>query len=285
LDHILTEGAAGGSITIIAAGSGAGKSTYVGKLRNGLLNRRVPLIEFNTELSLAQSVDRYVCSKYKVPLKELHPKYIEEDDTKKEFVFNLIEKETESIKKNKLYRYLHDSVITLNDIENYIKESIKAFGSSYGVVIIDLLSMVKEFGISKNGSRADNIENAMDQLNHISKKYNVHIIGTVQIKRPPEKVSIKTIEDIDKLIPTENELKSSSAYMERARILLTLFRPYYYAQKYLKEDDPQLELLQDEMILQVLKQSQGEVGNRLKYLFDGEHFRVIPIKEDLESET
>jgi hypothetical protein len=121
----------------------------------------------------------------------------------------------------------------------------------------------------------------MNKLNIISKKYNVHIIGTIQAKRSPDKITVKTLEDLNKFRVGEEMIKGSGSYFERARVLITLFRPFYFAQKYLPADDPQLEVIEDEMELTILKQNQGEVGKRIKYLFHGGLFKLNAMKDEV----
>jgi len=283
LDRITTEKAQGGNITIIFASSGSGKTTYIGHLKKGLINKRIPFAEFSTEMTLSQSVDRYVCSKYNIPISELHPTGNEEDNNKWEMLKAIIEKEKDKLLENKLYRYIHESNLDLDGVESYIKETLKEFNTDYAVISIDLLSMVKEFADTR-GNRADNIENAMNKLNILSKKYNIHIIGTIQARREKEKQVVKVVEDLQKFRVTEFEMKSSSAYMERARVIITLFRPFYFAQKYFPENDPQLEVIEDIMELTILKQNQGVVGGKIKYLFHGGYFKLNAMKEEIIDE-
>ena len=94
---------------------------------------------------------------------------------------------------------------------------------------------------------------------------------------------VTSIESIQNFRPTANDIKNSSALLERARLVLSVFRAKPYAIKYLVDSQgnpfPEVEDMEDYLELQVLKNSSGEVGKIYKYFYDGAHFRLLPLPD------
>ena len=123
----------------------------------------------------------------------------------------------------------------------------------------------------------------MNELNALAKSENVHIIGVAQFNRGTDSGKVTSIESIQNFRPTANDIKNSSALLERARLVLSVFRAKPYAIKYLVDSQgnpfPEVEDMEDYLELQVLKNSSGEVGKIYKYFYDGAHFRLLPLSE------
>ncbi len=64
--------------------------------------------------------------------------------------------------------------------------------------------------------------------------------------------------------------------------LFSLFRKKYFADMYLP-DDPETQIMQDTVELQLLKQNNGECKREYE-LFDGETFSMTPIEEEKEQD-
>lgn len=133
---------------------------------------------------------------------------------------------------------------------------------------------------SKNGkSVANSYEEAMNILNALAKSENVHIMGVVQFNRNADSYKISTLEDLDIMRPSLNDIKNSHAIAERSRVVLSAFRKKYYADRYLTHI-PEAAELADIMEIQVLKNSSGMVGTLLKYMFEGTFFRLTPMLDE-----
>ena len=165
-----------------------------------------------------------------------------------------------------------------------IKEFKQRTKSKYVCVTIDLLSMVQDFTKTAAGANsATSIEYAMNHLNAIAKQENAHIIGVVQFGRDADKIKVTEFEDLFLLRPSLNDIKGANAYAERSRLVLGCFRAKHYADIYIPNDE-KVKYLEDEMEVQVLKQNGGRKP-RLKYMFDGEIMRILPVIEEKPKEV
>ena len=161
-----------------------------------------------------------------------------------------------------------------------IKEYKQRTKNDYVFVVIDLLTMVKEFS-KANGNMAQSIEVAMNQLHAIAKAEKVHILGVVQFGRNADNTKIHSIEELDNLRPSLNDIKNANAIAERSRVVLGLFHPKNYVDKYLVPiNAPGSEDFEDTIEVQILKNSQGSVGKVFKYMAISEQFKLIPIEEE-----
>ena len=117
----------------------------------------------------------------------------------------------------------------------------------------------------------------MNELNALAKSENVHIIGVAQFNRGTDTGKVTSIESIQNFRPTANDIKNSSALLERARLVLSVFRAKPYAVKYLVDSHgdpfPEVNDMEDYLELQVLKNSSGEVGKIYKYFY-ADHLAV-----------
>jgi replicative DNA helicase len=152
-------------------------------------------------------------------------------------------------------------------------------------VAVDLITQLKDFMHNKsNQSVANSIETAMNDLNALAKELNVHIIGVAQFNRDADNMKVLTADDLDMLRPSLNNIKNSHALAERSRVVLSLFRKKYYSDRYLPADEA-AKVEEDILEVNILKNSSGMVGNTLHYLFDGSHFKVLPILDPLPTST
>jgi len=186
-----------------------------------------------------------------------------------------IEKEADSLSKQKHFHFVEDPSLSIPDIHQLIKTAQKRSGSKYQIVVIDLATMIQDF----SGADAKKYEENLNRLHVIARKEGVHLVLVVQANRSTDDKAITSIESLHLLRPKPNSIKNSATFLERSRIVLSVFRPKYYAVR-LFPGDPQLEIMDDIAEIQVLKQSQGVVGTVVKYLYDGEIFRYHPFFDD-----
>jgi replicative DNA helicase len=279
-DDMVIKGANPGDMMIIGGATGSGKTTLMLHLSKCLVAQNTPVLLFSLEMSSSTIMDRRIASIYGVDLNTLAnptPSVFEENKS-----YIKTEKE-----------HAHEKTLNFSDHPYYdlvtIREEIinfqKQIGQKYCVVIIDLLSMVQDFNKSKQGSNfAQTIEVAVNQMHRIVKELEIFLIGTIQMGRSDE-VKIVDFEDIQHCAPTLNSLKNSNAWAERARIVAGVFRPKYYATRYLP-DDPQTKEMDDCMFVNFLKQNDGPVGRRV-YMCSMDKFQLLPIHNpegDLEGE-
>ncbi|MCA1807626.1 MAG: AAA family ATPase, partial [Actinobacteria bacterium] len=274
LDKALVKGAYPGAITIVAGSTGQGKSAYVLNLMNGMINQSIPCMYISLEMSATDTADRLLSMRREIPTSELYA-----PGEAMGGLIKVIEQEREELKSSNKFFFVEEPDLSLTEISALIKEHKQRTRSEYLVVAIDLLTQVRDFMKSASGlNLAQSMEQAMNKLNIIAKKENVHILGVVQFNRDADNLRIQDHDDLSSLRPTLNNVKNAQAIAERARALLGIFRPKYYADRYLS-DLEETQYMDDIMEVQVLKQSNGATP-RIKYEFDGEVFRVTPYVEE-----
>lgn len=278
LDEALTKGAYPGAITTVAGATGQGKSAYVLNLLSRMIDQSIPAIYLSLEMGSTDTADRLVSLRKGIPTRDLFDPGDHLDS-----IIRLVKEEREDLKDNHNFYFSDEPSLSLVELVGLIKDFKARTKSDYCVIAIDLLTQLKDFMESSPGMNlAQSMERAMNKLNIIAKKENVHFIAVVQFNRDADNLKVTEIKDIDMLRPSLNNIKNAQAIAERSRAVLGIFRPKYYADRYLP-DDPEVEYMEDIMEVQVLKQSNGGTP-RLLYDFDGEVFQVTPYEEKEETD-
>jgi len=275
LDNNLTRKAAPGQIILISASSGIGKSTYSLNLVNGMINQNIPTILVSLEMDTISTMDRLLAMRTGIPLTEWYKK-----GTDMDAVIKKAKEEREALS-NKKFRLVDQPNLNLSRIQNIIREFKMTYKVDYVCVYIDLITQVKEFvdvGKTK-GTLATTIELGINRLNEIAKSENVCFVCVAQMNRNPDSEKIKSKDQVSRLRPSFNDIKNSNAMGERSRVVIALFRPKFYIQRYLPED-PDLPYMIDKMEAQIVKQNQGQAGIIGAYLFDGDTYQTRPFIEE-----
>jgi replicative DNA helicase len=275
LDSHLTKKAAPGQVILLASSSGTGKSAYGLNLINGMINLNSPVMYFSLEMDTISTMDRLMAMRSGIPVSEWYSSGAKIDP-----LYKILEEQKELLK-DKPYRFIDDPAINLLKMRSSIREFKSIYKTKYVCVFVDLITQVKEFIDLSKGSLANTIEASVNKLNKLAKQEDVCIVAIAQMNRGADSKEISKIEDIHTLRPTYNNIKNSSALGERSRVVLSAFRGKYYAQRLFPED-PQTETMPDILEIQILKQSQGKVGDIGRYLFIGETFNISPTVEDIE---
>lgn len=278
LDQLIYKGAYPGAITTIAAATGQGKSTFVLNLINQYIEMQIPAMYISLEMSGIDTFDRLLSIRRGIPTSALY-----KNDSSILDIIPIVEEEREELRKNKRFFFVEEPHISIARLQNMIKEFKQRTGQDYAVIAIDLVTQLTDFmGASNKMSVASSMEFAMNELNALAKEMNVHFIVVVQFNRDADNYKIMSMEDLDMLRPSLNNIKNSAAIAERSRVVLGLFRKKFYADRYL-QDIPEAELMEDILEVNILKNSSGPVGNRINYLFDGEFFKISPyIQSDID---
>jgi replicative DNA helicase len=227
-------------------------------------------------MNLVSIVNKLLSQRLSIPFDYFYKKDKSDEDYS-EYVASEIKIEEQNIKESPYFRYIDKQSLSLHDIDSLIKQAMESMKQKYAVVTIDLLTMIKDFS---GENKASKYEDAMNKLHEIAKKNNVAILGVVQTKRLSDKTVVKGIDDLEKFRPSIEEIKNAGAIEERSRIVLSLFRKKHEANKHFEKDDPILEIIEDIAEIEVLKQNLGEVGNRVKYLYEGEYSKFTPYIEE-----
>lgn len=279
LDSLIFEGPVPGNGGIITASTGMAKSAYCLHLVNQLTKNFVPVMYNTLEMSKTQVMDRLLSSRTGIPYKDIvKPTSISYKET-----LSILEPELQKIRDYKLLRISENPSTSLDQLKDEIsefQEYLRSIGkSTYFILILDLLTMIKDFCKSENGVNfAQQIELAMNELNGMAKTFGFSYIGVVQLNRSTESLKVTSLQSIEQLRPMRSSIKNSNAILERARWCVSLFRKKYYADMYLSKDIA--DQLEDIVELTVLKQNNGEVGTR-HLLFDGTTFSFNEIVQDI----
>ena len=277
LDKYLFKGASPGCITIICASTNMGKSTYVLSLIDNLLDQNVPCMYISLEMGTIDTMDRLMAKRLEIPNTELYkPENIDG-------IIEQVQEEKENLSNRKNFYFCEATGVDVDKLRSLIREFKQKTKKDYCLVAIDLLSGMKDFMVGNgNVSTASMIEINMNRLEELAKDENVHIMGVVQLNRQVESTKISHVEEIEKMRPGLSDLKNSGAYAEKSCQLLCCWRPAQIAHKYCR-NDPATETMDDIMEVQILKDRNDQAGRILKYLFDGKHFKLIPLMEDDEA--
>ena len=278
LDDYLYKGAYPGAITMIVAATNMGKSSYALHIVNTLLEKNVPCIYLSLEMSGTDTMDRLIAMRCGISNEDLYnpdPENIDE-------IANMLRKERDALANKKNFYFCEDPSINLRKLRSLIKEFKQRTHAEYCLVVVDLLTQVKDFMSASNGATtATAMEVSMNTLNEIAKSENCHIVGIAQLRRDSDNIRITCLDDIETCRPNLAAIKNSGAISERSRVVISLFRRSYYISRYL-QNDAEAMALPDIMEAQVLKNSNGASGKILKYMFDTDHYRLLPLIDEQE---
>lgn len=274
LDEALFMGAAPGLITTLAGATGSGKSYFALNLINNLINQNSPCMYISLEMGDITTFDRLLALRCGIPNEDLYK--AENIDGIRE----ALQVQKDALKNNKNFYFSQDPDIDLIKLRSMIKEYKQRTKNDYALIVVDLLTMIRDFSRA-NGNMAQTIEVAMNNLSAIAKAESVHILGVVQFGRNADNTKIHSIEELDELRPSLNDIKNANAIAERSRVVLGLFHPKNYVDKYLVPiNAPGSEDFEDTIEVQILKNSQGSVGKVFKYMAIPEQFKLIPIENE-----
>lgn len=277
LDEYLYKGAYPGAISLICASTNMGKSTFVLHLINNLLENNSPCMYLSLEMSGEDTMDRLISMRCGIDNENL---YNNEGDNL-DNIIELVKKEKETLSNRNNFYFCEDPDVDISKLRKLIREFKKRSKSNYCLVAIDLLTQMKGFMTSNRGgmSVANNMEVAMNELNALAKSENVHIVGVAQFNRESDNIKIRDLQDIEDCRPNIASVKNSNSLVERSRVCLSIFRKAYYIDRYLQNDEEAM-AQDDIMEVQILKNSNGASGKIFRYMFDGDHFKLLPLADE-----
>lgn len=274
LDTHLTRRGAPGQVILIAGTTGTGKSIAGLNLVNGGLEIDTPMIYCSLEMDEISTAERLACLRTGVPVEEWY---------KRDMIDSLIELVEKEILDtlNKRFGFTDDPSMSIPKFEQMIINFKKKYGVDYLIAYIDLVTQVREFvNLGKGSTMATAIELAVNKLNVVAKRQNVCIVAIAQMGRNKHNPKINNIEQIEELRPSLEQIKNSNALGERSRVVLSVFRPKYFAMQLLP-NDPEVEFMVDELEMQILKQNMGGSGMVGKYIFDGATSSLRPVPPEV----
>lgn len=272
-DDLIEEGPAPGQIGILTSSSGSGKSTVCANVIASCIEMGIPTAYFSLEMSEMNTIDRMIAKRLHIPFKKLQNPGEEFEDIK--VAIQRVFKDYFLKKTNFVFSDSPD--LSVRELERLLKKLMAKNSWTYMIVFIDLLSMMKDFCGSIDGANfAQVAEIGINALSAVAKRCGIHIVGVLQQNRANEAdVKVHCVEDLDKLRPSRAQIKNAGAYLERARYVISCFRPKSYAELYLSPDE--VALMDDIVELTCVKQNNGDLGKTVKALFVGECFDIRPI--------
>lgn len=287
LNTVFFNGLQTNRIMVVAALSSVGKTTYVGQLRDNIinLNPKIKWLSFNFEMIASDIIDNSIVSETGIDLKSLY------SVTEK-----LTDKRLDDIKKN-FFEKTKNKPLTFVDmpinyveigtiIYDYWKKECKESGAT---LFYDIDHALITLGLDTDSETAK-LENLMKILNKVKKQIaneGGHCVGIVlsQIKRDLEdKVRIA---DKVQHYPRKSDLAYSQSLEHYADIIIALHNPsklnlYAYGVNnfpiYAYENEKTLKPI---LYAHVLKARRVAPDKVLVYLPDFEHFRFIEVESSL----
>jgi replicative DNA helicase len=275
----LIVGFAPGEITTIFGSTGVGKTTYKLYLVNRLINRNIPCFDINLEMSETANMDRFMALRLRIPLRELMPRSSGEREESN--ILDMVRIERQKLQSSRMYISLDDPVMDCLKLEKLSEQVKKRLHTDYLIVFIDLATMMREF----SGEDPRGYERGMDGLSRMAKRLRIHFVLLVQANQKSlEAHRPATLNGLSIFRPSLANIKNSGGIAERSRTVLSVFREKYYATRFFP-DDEDVANLDDVVEIQVLKQSNGNVGRKINYLHIEGQFLLLPIEEISELRT
>lgn len=261
-------------MTTIFGNSGVGKTTAGISLLNAGINRFIPSVYDSLEMDLDLLIDKIVSNRTGIPFDVLIKGKDESGDNLSEFLIDTIEAERKKVQTNRRIMLIDEVSQSISDLDYEIPKLKKFMDVDYFALHLDLATMLKDFGSGKD-TTASVYEQALNKLHELARKHNIHIINYVQAQRDDSSIKISSVDDIQKFRPKLANIKNSSAFEERSRVVLGLFRPFYYAQRYLP-DNPLTAIMPNVLEIQFLKNSMGTLLI-MDFLFQGATSKIFPL--------
>ena len=260
LDRYMTMGFAPQYMTSCFAGTGEGKSMYALNLVNKQINLEIPCLYISLENSLEMTMDRLISLRSEIDFSRFYSKEGEELDQE---VVEAIEKEKRNFDKMEFFRFVDEPNLNMDDCRMIVREFKKKTGSKYVNVFLDLYSQLQEFSSDITPQK---IETGVNKWHEIVKGEFFHSFNILQANRSQENKP-KTINEIERLRPNLDNIKNSAAFGERSRVVLSLFRPKYYAERIFGAEHPEVMMMDDICRVRIEKQNAGISNFDLKYLY------------------
>ena len=233
-------------------------SIFCKNIENKLINQGTCVLSVNLEMGKIQTVDRLFSVRHSIPMEDLINPQKNPDTLRK------IELGISKFEKLKNYTYFPESFLTLDGLDNLIAEAKIRFKNSnvlpkddYMVVVVDLLTMIKEF----SGASPAESDRAVDTLNEIIKRQNIHLIAVVQANENKFRGGklIKNPEDLDFYKIGLEDIKGASALAQRSRVVLSLNRPLLLKKHFFPELADEWAFATDLIKLNCIKQNDSSL--------------------------
>ena len=272
IDKILTAGVAPGEQTTIFGDTGMGKSMVALNWFNKQINKQIPAMMVNMEMSLTATTDRLFALRNSILMSQLLPR---SGGTIDQWILTILEKEKQRFNKMNSFFVVDETNLYFRDLRPILREAKARLRSDYVLCTIDLWSMIKDVA----GQDAGSYEEGMNISHTLAKEEGVHLINVVQMKRGGGDRPA-TLDAIKKLRPALDRIKNSGAIAERSRNVFGVYREKHYAKQFFPDHAAEVDLMDDIVEVQNLKQSNGGMGDTVRYRHNGGTFRLTRIAEE-----
>ncbi len=273
LNRAVTRPASDGEMTGLVSFKGMAKSIFTKTINNININRKVPVLDLDLEMSQESSVDRFMAMRGGHSIYELMMK------NKDERMRNRLIRDLEAFKRNPYYLYYNEPNITLDDFDSIIFKAKALFRESgilkdneeYIYISVDLLELIRDFSIPT----PEKLNPAMNKLHSIIKKHQSHLFFTLQANENKiRSMRFTRPEDLDYYKIGLEDIYGSSVYAGRARVMLSLQRPKHLKYMFFPDRADEWDLEEDIINCNCIKQNDGKLFFQ-QYVF-GNNFKIYP---------
>lgn len=275
VDKYLTKPAAPQEMTCIVGRKGFGKSAFKNYLQNTLVNRGVPVISFELEMSNESTDDRIICSRSGLSLEELVKKDIDERTS------YIIENEVKKLEQQKNYLRYCDPTLNLEQLDNLLELGVHTFQEldvlgpdKYFVAFFDTLDIMDDF----DNASPKQIKRNVNILHRLYRKYNAHFIPILQANENKFRTGhvFKKPEELDYFHVTMEDIEGGAAFAARSRVVISINRPLQLKKQFFPERMDEWALELDLLNVHIIKQNDGKLAF-LQFTFE-DNFRLHPLK-------
>ena len=259
VDSIFTRPAAPKEITVLVAMKGGLKSLFTQTMYMNLIRKKVCTVVFNLEMSTESTTDRLLVIKDNIDLRKLQAQKLDEIDAKE------INESLESlVMYDDYFALCPEADLSFAQIDEFLyhaKDEFRKRGTlphdEYMFVVIDLLSMVEDFG----DEDPKTIRKAMKTLHRLVRKHNCHVFGLLQANENKlRRKDFEELEQIDNYKIGKEDIEGGAGYLARARNGITITRPKQMKRDMLPSKSEEFEDDLDMVNISIIKQSDGKNG-------------------------
>jgi replicative DNA helicase len=264
LDTIIADPASPTEMTTIYGQKGSGKSTFALNIAVRLIANGVPVLYITPEDSSTLITSKIISQRTNVPYIDIkRNQYGNERDK------NRVQKEIMAIEKWDNLYIVDEPSLWLRDVDILIRTVQERTGQDYMVVVIDLLTMIRDF----SNTNASEFEDAMNKLHGIIKARQVHAINVVQENENRFRQGRVKLKELKFYHPTLSDVKNGAVIAERSRVMLNVWNLKYMIEAFISDKDDSVELtdedLQPIISIKNVKQNRGDLGGKARYWLDG----------------
>lgn len=231
-----------GTLTVVAARPGMGKSAFVINIATNVSTafQKTPVAFFSLEMSKKEITNRILSSMTNVSTRKLQEATVTEDE-----LFGDIATAITVLIGAPFYI---DDRSGINTIEMMAKCRELKNKNQLGLIIIDYLQLMSGTGGRSQSNRQQEISDISRMLKVMAKELDVPVIALSQLSRAAERVEGT---DTEPRKPLLSDLRDSGAIEQDADAVIFIYRKKYYSQNENKKDKEDADII-------IAKNRQGE---------------------------